>query len=163
MANVQYRYKGRFVSQATAARLGNLKHTSQYLQTSYRDKYRGPALYSTTGYKHGTALATAVAMTRDRLEREERIQRRAEIEQRARDREIERRLDYERRRIEDHIEGGPEAPERPYFPAEYYEEEEVEMGIGGPIEDWELDELDDFDIDMQWEVADIDDEEYEER
>ena len=160
MPYVQYRYKGSLISHEKAARIGNLPAASQYLKTYYRDEWRGPSIIKSSGYLAGTSLDTRVAIEHDRIERQERIDQRRRYEEAAREREIERRLDYERRRIEEGLGIAPE-PERPMMPVDYGTEEGPFIDIGGgPLEEEEFRDIDAFDLDIEWEVADIEEEDY---
>jgi hypothetical protein len=163
MASIaQYRYKGRFISKSTAARLGNLPSTQKHLATYYRETYRGPSLVKSQGYVSGKSLDLLIAVAHDRQEREDRIRRSAETEERARAREERRREEYERRQVE-----GPEPPsfpDTPVYPFESYEEPpDIDLGPGGPLNAADYDYFDEYDIIDDWEVADIESEVYEER
>lgn len=156
--HAQYRYKGKFISAAKAARLSKLPGTKDKVSTTIReDKRSSKAVATVSRFLKDVALKTAYAIEKDRSAKAEQRQRRIE-------RERQRTQDYERTKVE------------PSYKRETPRYQEPEIDLGGayrtpqyeeepftglePLPD-EDDLIDDY-FEIAVEVADIDGDVYQE-
>ena len=162
-SGVRYRYKGKFISAAKAAKIGNLQHAKSYLKSSYPIK--GKASKEYTGYKKAVAVQVREAIREGRQKAERKIAERVRPEQlriarkHKRDfiRETRRAADWARKTaryaLEENIDIGDALDDLGFDEAgfQFFDYGEMESAVSGYMEMGA-----DF---FEFEMADLDDEE----